>query len=183
MKKWHCWYLELTKNMLSPLASQKAQLTTMQLSFHNGTTNMNTAGSNATWLPPTKENWHQKYIFINGVHDKFYDSCFYLCIVISFSLFFFIYLYKVSLLDTLLLTICNLVSVQVFCQDKPNIKFPHIANCARYYDCSAIEADPIFGKYQRECTYPTLFNIDLLRCVPPAEADCQWRYEPKDPCK
>ncbi|XP_071165550.1 uncharacterized protein [Mytilus edulis] len=73
-------------------------------------------------------------------------------------------------------------SVQVFCQDKPNIKFPHIANCARYYDCGAIESDPVFGKYQRECTYPTLFNIDLLRCVPPVEADCQWRYEPKDPC-
>ncbi|XP_071165551.1 uncharacterized protein [Mytilus edulis] len=72
-------------------------------------------------------------------------------------------------------------SVQVFCQDKPNIKFPHIANCARYYDCGAIESDPVFGKYQRECTYPTLFNIDLLRCVPPVEADCQWRYEPKDP--
>lgn len=74
-------------------------------------------------------------------------------------------------------------SVQVFCQDKPNIKFPHIANCARYYDCGANQNDPVLGRYQRECTYPSLFNIDMLRCVPPLQADCQWRYEPKDPCK
>ncbi|KAK3095139.1 hypothetical protein FSP39_010723 [Pinctada imbricata] len=74
-------------------------------------------------------------------------------------------------------------SVEVFCNSRPNKVFPHIANCARYYDCSAKSEDPVFGKYLRECTYPQLFNIETLRCVPRGRANCRWRYEPKDPCE
>lgn len=74
-------------------------------------------------------------------------------------------------------------SVDTFCKERPTKVFPHIANCARYYNCSAMERDPVLGRYLRECPFPQLFNIESLRCVDREAANCRWRYEPKDPCE
>ncbi|XP_065924132.1 uncharacterized protein [Magallana gigas] len=72
-------------------------------------------------------------------------------------------------------------SVDTFCTERPTKIFPHIANCARYYNCSAMMKDPVLGRYLRECPFPQLFNIESLSCVPREAANCRWRYEPKDP--
>ncbi|XP_069104084.1 LOW QUALITY PROTEIN: uncharacterized protein [Argopecten irradians] len=73
-------------------------------------------------------------------------------------------------------------SVHDFCRKNPTTVFPHVADCARYYNCSDNLEDPVFGPYLRECRYPELFNIVRLQCVPPKEANCRWRLEPKNPC-
>ncbi|KAL5005503.1 hypothetical protein ScPMuIL_018959 [Solemya velum] len=74
-------------------------------------------------------------------------------------------------------------SVAQYCSIKGNVIFPHVANCARFYDCSATEALKPFGPYLRECPYPTLFSIETLTCVDYRDANCRWRVEPKEPCE
>ncbi|XP_061184903.1 uncharacterized protein LOC133192909 isoform X1 [Saccostrea echinata] len=74
-------------------------------------------------------------------------------------------------------------SVDTFCKKRPTRVFPHIANCARYYNCSSMTKDPVLGRYLRECPYPELFNIESLSCVQREAANCRWRYEPRDPCE
>ncbi|XP_041355816.1 uncharacterized protein LOC121373314 [Gigantopelta aegis] len=77
----------------------------------------------------------------------------------------------------------NLANVaSVTCKDNPTMVFPHPDSCSLYYNCT--QTTPVDGlsKYENECTYPTLFDADLLTCSTATNVNCGKRNKPLDQC-
>lgn len=69
------------------------------------------------------------------------------------------------------------------CMQNPYALLPDPKNCARYYNCSQVITLPSLEKYQGECDYPLLFNLDTMACDDFEIVLCKERVEPKAPCE
>ncbi|CAL1546271.1 unnamed protein product [Lymnaea stagnalis] len=72
------------------------------------------------------------------------------------------------------------------CPSKPQLKFPHPASCALYYDCSQPTHRHTLAPWESECPDPLLFDEKTYTCTKRREGDTQFcgtRPEPNGKCE